>query len=446
MRRSLELALSKSTLKAKWVLVVDGDNSLTPTVEAAVRGGAFQVEKIVYRGGKCSYGIDQKNAGMASIKDGYYHCVDDDNIVHPQFFAGLERAMTANPNKRAFVFGQQRWDNIKSLIASPERMEYGKIDNTMFAVHSSLIGTHRYDLSRSGREDFHFFRKLYDLHQDEFVFIPETLAYYNFMTHFPVITKEEQAPPVSLDQKASPTVSYVVSSRPHSPGVSRIALYSSKRERCGISTYTSQLEESLTLLGHDVRYFSSQPPHDVTFNEIRNWRPSVFHIQHESSIMPSFDVLERYSSLMAREGIRVIMTLHTESDDTIRTARAATLNAAKSIVVHRPTPSATEAVVIPMPCTNIGRLESKAELRRRFGFPENAFILSTVGFMIPWKDHPRIVEALLPWLESRPDVHLQVIASEHFNESMGGYANDCRARIARAASRFGEPRIHHIDG
>lgn len=73
-------------------------------------------------------------------------------------------------------------------------------------------------------------------------------------------------------------------------------------------------------------------------------------------------------------------------------------------------------------------------------------MLSTVGFMIPWKDHPRMVEAMLPWIESQPSLHLQIIASEHFNESMKGYAADCRAKISRIAARFKGSKIHHIDG
>lgn len=449
MHRSISLAISRSSLRAKWILVVDDANSIPTSTEAVLKGGAFETEKIVHRGGKCSYGIDQKNAAMALISDGYYHCIDDDNIVHRDFFIGLERAMQAAPKKRAFVFGQQRWDNIKSLIASPDRMEYGKIDNTMFVVHSSLIGSHRYDLSRSGREDFHFFRKLYDLHRDEFVFISETLAYYNFIKHFPSETKEELAAPPPIQAKplaiapASPWEP-ARSSRPS--GVMKIALYSSKRDRCGISTYTSQLEEAFTLLGHEVRYWGSQPPYEPTFQEIRSWKPDVLHIQHETSIMPQDGSLEKYASLMSREGARVLFTLHTESDGTIQLARTATTFLKNRVILHRPTPSATDAVVIPMPCTNIGPIQGRVELRRRFGLPENAVVVSTVGFMIPWKDHPRIVEAMVPWLLRRPDIHLQIIASEHFNESLKGYAEDCRRQLSRLASGFLEGRIHHVDG
>jgi hypothetical protein len=147
---------------------------------------------------------------------------------------------------------------------------------------------------------------------------------------------------------------------------------------------------------------------------------------------------------MTREGIKVMVTLHTENDGTLRLAKASTLAIPKRVILHRPTPSATDAVVIPMPCTTLGVAGSREELRKKFGFPKDAFIISTVGFMIPWKDHPKIVETLAPWISEHEKIHLQVIASEHFNPVFSGYAQGCREQISRFAAKI--PRILHIDG
>lgn len=447
-QKSISRALSRSTLEARWILVVDGVGAISPAVEASLRDGPFEIQKVVYFGGSCPYGINQKNLGMDSIKEGYYHCIDDDNIVHPNFFSGLERAIRANPKKRAFVFGQQRWDNIKSLAASPDRMEYGKIDNTMFVTGVSLIGPHRYDLSRSGREDFHFFRKLYDLHKEEFVFISETLAYYNYITHFPAETAEELEPfeKTSAKVPASKAAPMPARSFPRSPGVLKIALYSSKRERCGISTYTDHLENALATLGHDVRHWGSGEPYERTFEEIRAWRPNVFHFQHETSIMPPEATIEKYSNLMNRDGVKVMITLHTEDEGTLRVARKATAAGFGRIIMHRPTTDASDVVFLPMPCTCFGTVPDRSAMRRKFDLPDDAFVISTVGFMIPWKDHPKIVSMMAPWMRKRKDIHLQVIASEHFSEGLRAYADTCRKQISSVAATFEEPRIHHIDG
>ena len=445
-KRSIELALLSSTLTVRWILVMDDAITPTKSVEEALKGCSFEIRRLAYRGGACAYGINQKNAGMASIRDGYYHCLDDDNIVHPQFFVGLEKAMKQNQGKRAFVFGQERWDNIRSLKASPDRMEYGKIDNTMFVVHSSLIGQKRYDLSKSGREDFVFFRALYDLHGEEFFFIPETLSYYNYIYHFPGETKSELAPPpANLVRPAfkAPAPPAEVIHRPE--GVLKIALYSSKRERCGISTYTSKLEEAFATLGHDVRYFSSKAPYDEAFEEILAWKPDVFHAQHETSIMPPEELLNKYAVIMTKDGIRVLVTLHTVDENTVRVARAMTMDMSDRVIVHRPAPTIPFHVAIPMPCTTLSSVPDKAEMRRKFGFLEDAFVISTVGFMIPWKEHDRIAEALAPWLKKRENVHLQIMASEHFSENLSAHADVCRRRISSLASGFVPGQIHHVD-
>ena len=443
--QSILQSVKRSSLKTKWILVADGPNVIPAGVWETLQKGPVEVELLIHTGGKCSYGIAQKNAGMASITNGFFHCLDDDNIVHPDFFLGLERAMRANFGRRAFVFGQRRWDNVKSLVASPDRMEYGKIDNTMFVVHKSLIEEKRYDLTRSGREDFHFFRSLYDLYPDEFVFISETLAYYNFIKYFPAETADEKKAIPDRPAKPLEPIEPMLSTVLRASGVLKIALYSSKRERCGISTYTEQLADSFSVLGHDVRYFGSQAPYEKTFEEILAWEPDVFHAQHETSIMPPEPVFEKYLKRIAQGGARLAFTLHTESTEAVQFAKRV-LKGQKRIIMHRPSEAVKDAVVIPMPCTNVGTVSSKVGFRRKYDFPDDAFVVSTVGFMIPWKDHPKIAESLVPWMLENPKIHLQVIASEHFNESLKVYADECRERLERVAARFPEGRVRHIDG
>ena len=142
--KSISSSLAKSSLRVRWILVVDHPEAIWPGIEMSLRSDKIDVDKVVYSGPRYSYGVPHKNLGMDTIVDGYYHLLDDDNLVHPEFFAGIERAMRDFPSDRAFVVSQCRWDNAGSLIASPERMGYGQIDNTMFVVHRDLIGAKRY--------------------------------------------------------------------------------------------------------------------------------------------------------------------------------------------------------------------------------------------------------------------------------------------------------------
>ncbi len=221
----------------------------------------------------------------------------------------------------------------------------------------------------------------------------------------------------------------------------KIAMYSSKRDRCGISTYTSHLADALTGLGCEVQYFSSQPPYEQRFQEILAWKPDVFHFQHETSIMPGGGDIARFSAMLRQNGAKVFITLHTESHENVQIGRSA-----GPIIIHRPSQHAPDANILPMPCTNAPNLPERSAARRHFGIPDSALLISTVGFMIPWKDHPKVLEMLAPWMRSRPDVHIQLIASAHFNESLQGYAHLCRQQIAHVAAGAAiSDRVHHID-
>lgn len=448
--RSIEASLSRSNLQVRWIVVVDSPEIPSLEIEKQLKSSTFEIQKLIHLEGGCSYGIAQKNLGMGSVRSGFFHCLDDDNLVHPLFFYGLERAMKESPSKRAFVVGQQRWDSLKVLSASPDRMNYGQIDNTMFTVHSSLIGKNRYDLKQSGKEDFFFFSNLWNLHREEFVFIPEILSYYNYIKYFPAESPHEPIRQVVLETPLTRRSTFVnpipplkVAAAPRPKGVMKIGLYSSKRDQCGISTYTSHLEATFLALGHDVRYFGSQPPYKEAFDEIRSWKPDIFHFQHETSIMPQEDDMRKYADLLRAGGSKVLITLHTENPSTVRVGRKVVVKD-RDVILHRPSSEIPEATVIPMPCTTWDVRPDREALRKKFGVPENAFVLSTVGFLIPWKDHPKILEAMIPWMSRRPELFIQVIASDHFSPDLKTYADLCRKQLSMIAQGFSEERIRHI--
>lgn len=221
----------------------------------------------------------------------------------------------------------------------------------------------------------------------------------------------------------------------------KVALYSSKRPRCGIATYTSYLERSLREIGADVRHLGSSSPPSQTFSEIRTWNPEVFHIQHEQAIMPSNDVLARFTDERTGRGRKNVITLHTETALSVELARRKSIQA---VVVHRPPEILQDAHVLQMPCPvqQDGSVQRNG-LLQRYGFPADAFIVSTVGFMLPWKMTVEIADQLLPWLKNKPRIHLQVIASQHFNPEAVDYMKKCSGKLAEL-SALAEGRIRHI--
>lgn len=224
----------------------------------------------------------------------------------------------------------------------------------------------------------------------------------------------------------------------------RIALYSSKRDRCGISTYTTYLEKAFNAIGHEAQHWGSQAPYDHAFSAAMAWKPDVFHFQHEPSIMPPDPVMQKYVKIMRERGIKIMITMHTETPKTFESCRHL-VPADSNLIMHRQPSKSIRPVVLPMPCPVLENIPDRAALREKYGYPKDALIISTVGFMIPWKEHPKIVKNMIPWLRKRKKAYLQVIASEHFNTDLTNYAISCRGDIKRFSTDLYNNRVRHID-
>jgi hypothetical protein len=189
--RSIVSALKKSKRSTvRWILVISDPGTLPGRVDACLERGPKEltIQKTVYPGGRCIFGIAQKNMAHDVLAEGspcFQHVIDDDNIVHPDFFDGIEKAVLHHPSAGAFVFGQKRWDGIGDLTAARDRMRYGAIDSAMFAVDTRIVGPHRHNFTKFAMEDFDFFNTLYQHNKEAFAFLPRTLCYYNFLREFP---------------------------------------------------------------------------------------------------------------------------------------------------------------------------------------------------------------------------------------------------------------------
>lgn len=223
----------------------------------------------------------------------------------------------------------------------------------------------------------------------------------------------------------------------------KIALYCHKRERCGISGYTESLQKALMALGHEVLYVEARSPWDPDLEATVGSKPDVWHVQHEPSIMPPDEILVKYADLLRAKGCRIAITLHTEHQRTIETAKRMTKDE-HGIFLHRPSLRVADPSLIPMPCPNYDQPGDRAELRKKYGFPKDAFVVSTLGFMIPWKQHEMVAEKLLPWLIQRDRTWLQVCASQHFNPDLEAYAATCRLLLSNLSASVGR-RIKHVD-
>lgn len=124
------------------------------------------------------WGLSQLNPIIQKL-DGWIYHLDDDNILHEDFYSKIKSAKLGD--KKAIIFSQKvggiDFTKLDIRVAKPENMKVQEIDLAQWLIHSSL---HKGNLYGSGyTADGQFIEKLYNKHPEQFYFIEDVLCYYN---------------------------------------------------------------------------------------------------------------------------------------------------------------------------------------------------------------------------------------------------------------------------
>jgi glycosyltransferase involved in cell wall biosynthesis len=84
-----------------------------------------------------------RNDGLEAIRDGWVWFLDDDNLPHAEFAAGLLAAVVDHPNAEGLVFDQFVKDGELRLKAKVDA-GYAEVDSAQFVFRRSVIGPHRW--------------------------------------------------------------------------------------------------------------------------------------------------------------------------------------------------------------------------------------------------------------------------------------------------------------
>lgn len=183
----------------------------------------------------------------------------------------------------------------------------------------------------------------------------------------------------------------------------KIIQMSSWKKRCGIAVYAKQLRDSLRKLGHsvDVVDFDAPRPDYSKYD--------IVHVQYEPILINDDEV-----AAISRKHPKTIVTAHR-----VEANRLYALGGVKKIITLRDFNipeekiGADRLVIMPMGC-DVYSPKSKVLLRTKFGFPADAVIASTFGFLVGWKQLDYLLDHLAPRVEGHPLVHLQFVTSYHF--------------------------------
>jgi hypothetical protein len=119
----------------------------------------------------------RQNVAIELIADGWVYCLDDDTILHPNFWSLMRRYLPKEPGvlvgHQAIKGGQYR------LTSYPQHMQPCQVDMGSFAFHRRLMGDYRWVVD--GFADGWFAKWLYEHYPDKFVFANEPISYYNYL-------------------------------------------------------------------------------------------------------------------------------------------------------------------------------------------------------------------------------------------------------------------------
>ena len=128
------------------------------------------------------WGLGQLNKIIKKCDGWVYHC-DDDNIIHKDFYASIEKHHRKNKESKVFVVSQhvggKDFSGLEVREALAENVAVGKIDLAQWLIHSSIHEDFEYGSGYIA--DGEFIVNLFEKAPEAFTFIPDVLSYYNFL-------------------------------------------------------------------------------------------------------------------------------------------------------------------------------------------------------------------------------------------------------------------------
>jgi hypothetical protein len=163
------LAPGKTLFDLTWLVVIDSDKiPFRVSIPGAQVYTAANDQSVV--------GNAQKNAGLEMVADGLVYFLDDDNLIHPEFFPALAEVKTNYPDARGFVFGQDC--QTFRRYSDPGNIAIGRVDLAQFVLDRQIIGDRRFALDQY-YSDGTLITGVYNDNPGAFVFDRRVATYYN---------------------------------------------------------------------------------------------------------------------------------------------------------------------------------------------------------------------------------------------------------------------------
>ena len=188
-----------SGVNVSWHIVFDTNH--VKEVDVKLLGELYSSNAQLYFKNGDGWGLSNLNDILKALPEGYVFHLDDDNLMHPDYYRQMSIAHSMWPDKKVFCYGQELsiWgDNFR--YASPENTVVGGIDLAQYTVHTDVYKEMSYGSGYTA--DGEFIEAYHKAHPEQFVFLNDVICYYN------------RIPTISIKKTSAPNVLYVGKGKP----------------------------------------------------------------------------------------------------------------------------------------------------------------------------------------------------------------------------------------
>jgi glycosyltransferase involved in cell wall biosynthesis len=176
------LNINDNLFSVKWYVLFD----LTSVTEIPTDILSFLKDKAklrFYDSEPNDFGHHMINKILDEIQDGVVYVLDDDNIIHPNFFELISNWLETNPQSEGLIFSQKiggiDFTGLDVREASSENVKVGKIDMAQFCLKRTLIGDNRIPKNHYVGDGM-FIEDLYSKNPEKFTIVNQIGCYYNY--------------------------------------------------------------------------------------------------------------------------------------------------------------------------------------------------------------------------------------------------------------------------
>ena len=129
------------------------------------------------------FGHQMLNKAIDDTQDSFIYILDDDNIIHENFYESLHKSISSS-DKKAYIFHQKidgkDFTGLDIRTASLDNVKRSQIDSAQYVLHKDIIGNVRLQ-QMNYIADSIYIEEVYNSNPDEFYLIDEILCYYNYL-------------------------------------------------------------------------------------------------------------------------------------------------------------------------------------------------------------------------------------------------------------------------